>query len=79
MLPQEIRDLWGDLPANTANDVACALLLPVVQETVNGKAFFVAGGEIVELEDKLEKTRPFWMGETLSAHVDEGQKRMSPT
>lgn len=70
--------MWGDLPTNTPEDVADALLLPVAKDSINGKSFFIAAGEIVELEDKLHETRPLWMGEQLSASVAEGQRRLVP-
>jgi hypothetical protein len=78
MLPQHIRELWGKLPANETWGVAHALLLPVVRPEVNGKSFFIAGHQIVELEDKLHETQPLWMGEQLSRDVDEGQRIMIP-
>lgn len=78
ILPQSIRDIWGDLPANKPEGVGRAILLPVVQPEVNGKSFFIAGHQIVELEDTLHKTQPLWMGQQLSKDVDEGQKRMIP-
>jgi hypothetical protein len=78
MLPQHIRELWGKLPANETWGVAHALLLPVVRPEVNGKSFFIAGHQIVELEDKLHETQPLWMGAQLSKDVDEGQRIMIP-
>ena len=78
MLLDEFLNIWGSLPANQPWGVAHALLLPVVQPEINGKAFFVAGHEIVEFEDKLHETQPLWMGKELSKNVDEGQRRLIP-
>jgi len=78
MLPQEIRTIWGTLPANQPWGVGHALLLPVVTPDVNGKSFFVAGHQIVDFEDSLHRTQPLWMGEQLSKDVDEGQSRLIP-
>lgn len=78
MLPKEILDVWGELPANQPWGVAYALLLPIVRPDVNGKALFVAGHQIVDFEDKLHETQPLWMGAKLSADVDEGQRRLIP-
>lgn len=61
------------LPKNDPEAVARALLLPVVQTSINGKSFFVAGNEITELEDSLHETEPQWMGAELAANVREGQ------
>jgi hypothetical protein len=33
-----------------------------LQPEINGKAFFVAGHRIIDLEDKLMETQPLWMG-----------------
>lgn len=77
MLPEFIN-LWDSLPLNQPEDVAHALLLPILQPTINGKAFFVAGSQIVEFEDKLHETQPLWMGKELSANVNEGQRRLIP-
>lgn len=70
--------MWGTLPANQPWGIAHALLLPVVRPDVNGKAFFVAGHQIVDFEDSLRETQPLWMGKHLSADVDEGQRRLIP-
>lgn len=78
MMPQQIIDVWGELPQNTCERVAEALLLPVLRPETNGKAFFIAGGKIVEVEDKLHETRRIWIGEQLSKSIDEGQRRMIP-
>ncbi|KAI1623909.1 hypothetical protein EDD37DRAFT_695229 [Exophiala viscosa] len=76
MVPKALNDLWGELPANTPAGIAVALLLPTVRPDTNGKTFFVAGNEIVELEDSLAKSQPHWMGHSLSRDIDEGQRRL---
>ena len=58
--------------------VARALLLPVVRPEINGKSFWVGGGEIVEVEDKTHEAQPIWLGKEMSEHVDEGQRRIVP-
>ena len=78
MLLPEFMKIWGNLPANQPEGVANALLLPVIRPKINGKSFFVAGHQIVELEDKIQGTQPLWMGEQLSRDVDEGQRRLIP-
>ncbi|KIW87798.1 uncharacterized protein Z519_11772 [Cladophialophora bantiana CBS 173.52] len=76
MVPKALTDVWEKLPANTPAGIAIALLLPIIQPEINGKTFFVAGNEIVELEDTLARSQPQWMGEELSRNVDEGQRRL---
>ncbi|EKG12948.1 Glycoside hydrolase family 16 [Macrophomina phaseolina MS6] len=80
-MTKELAHPWVNewqLPANTPDGVGRALLMPVVRPDVNGKSFFVAGNKIVEFEDKLHAAQPRWMGEELSKHVDEGQRRLLP-
>jgi hypothetical protein len=76
-LPQFI-DIWGSLPMNQPEGVAHALLIPILRPEINGRAFFVAGHQIVDFEDKLHETQPLWMGQQLSKDVDEGQRRLIP-
>jgi len=77
MVGKYITDRWSGLPENQPWGIAHAILLPVVRPDVNGKAFFVAGHQIVDLEDTLHETQPLWMGEQLSKDVDEGQRRLT--
>lgn len=77
--PPDIVKAWGnDLPCNTPEGVAKALLLPLIDESLNGKTLWVAGDDIVEIEDKLHETQSLWLGEELSRSVDEGQRRLIP-
>ncbi|EKG10478.1 Short-chain dehydrogenase/reductase SDR [Macrophomina phaseolina MS6] len=78
MLLEEFYNVWGELPRNQPAGPARALLLPVVRPEVNGKSFYVAGNQIVEVEDRLHEAQPIWLGEQLSKHVDEGQRRLIP-
>lgn len=71
-------NIWGDLPTNQPGGVAQALLLPMVRPELNGKAFFVAGHQIVDFEETLKATQPSWMGKTLSDNINEGQRRLIP-
>ncbi|CAP97142.1 Pc21g22450 [Penicillium rubens Wisconsin 54-1255] len=77
MVPPSVLKLWGNLPANQPWGVAHALLLPLLQPEINGKAFFVAGHRIIDLEDKLMEIQPLWMGEQLSSDIAEGQRRLT--
>lgn len=37
--------------------------------------FFIAGGIIIEVEDKLDETQAIWLGEQLDKDMREGQKK----
>lgn len=76
LVPDEIVEKWSDLPRNSPEGVGYALLLPVAQESINGKAFFVADDKLVEFEQKIDELQPLWMGERMSADVNEGQRRL---
>ena len=76
ILPDWIRDLWADLPANTAEGCAKVLLIPAVRPDLNGSTLWVAGNNAIELEKGLHETQPQWLGRELSTAVDEGQRRM---
>lgn len=76
LVPDEIVEKWSDLPRNSPEGVGYALLLPVVQESINGKGFFVAADKIIDFEQKIDELQPQWMGEQVSADVNEGQRRL---
>lgn len=78
MVTDEIRKVWGDLPANQPLDVAKASLLPVILPQVNGKSFLINGGKITEVEDKLDEAQPIWMGPELDKNMRDGQRRLIP-
>ncbi|KAH7000797.1 hypothetical protein EDB80DRAFT_753918 [Ilyonectria destructans] len=75
-MPDWIKEKWGELPTNDTVGVAKALLLPAVRTDINGKTLWVAGNDIVEIEDALHEAQPQWLGARLSADVDEGQLRL---
>ena len=78
MLLPELKAVWDGLPSNEPEGVARALLLPLCRPEVNGKAFFVAGNQIVDFEDSLAVTQDKWMGKQLSQDINEGQRRLTP-
>lgn len=73
MLLPEWLSRW-DLPRNTPEGVAGALLLPVLRPEVNGKSFFIAGDRLIEFEDSLHDSQPIWMGQELNDQVEKGQR-----
>ncbi|KAJ3540331.1 hypothetical protein NM208_g5115 [Fusarium decemcellulare] len=78
MVTDHIKKVWGDLPANSPLDVAKASLLPIVRPEINGKSFLINGGNITELEDKLDETQHIWLGPGLDKDMREGQRRLIP-
>lgn len=78
IVPDHVRQVWGELPANQPLDVARGSLLPIIRPNINGKSFIINGGNITEVEDKLEETQPIWLGQELSKHMNEGQRRLIP-
>lgn len=78
MVTGHIQNVWGELPANSPLDVARASLLPIARPEVNGKSFLINGGDITEVEDKLDETQPVWLGSQLDSDMREGQRRLIP-
>lgn len=78
MVTDHIMKVWGDLPANTPEDVARASLLPAMRPELNGKSFIINGGNITEVEDKLEESQSVWLGSKLDENMREGQRRLIP-
>ncbi|KPM40149.1 hypothetical protein AK830_g6436 [Neonectria ditissima] len=78
MVTDHIRNVWGELPANSPLDVAKASLMPIVGPALNGKSFLINGGRITEIEDKLDETQPIWLGAELDKDMREGQRRLIP-
>ncbi|KAH7161910.1 hypothetical protein EDB81DRAFT_756408 [Dactylonectria macrodidyma] len=76
MAPDLLKKVWESMPCNSPEGVGHALLFPILRPEVNGKSFFVAGDDIIEIEDTLEASRPSWMGKKLSGSIDEGQRRV---
>lgn len=79
MVPKALLELWKGLPANSAGDVANALLLPLLRPEMNGKSLFVGGGKIFDFEEGLQRTEHLWMGDELHKNILEGQRRMMST
>ncbi|EUC42255.1 hypothetical protein COCMIDRAFT_103980 [Bipolaris oryzae ATCC 44560] len=77
MFTDELLKIWKGLPINKPIDLAKALLMPTTRPEIHGKVFWVGGGKIVEIEDKLRETRPQWLGQELSDGVEEGRQRLS--
>ncbi|KAM5357491.1 hypothetical protein ACJZ2D_016209 [Fusarium nematophilum] len=77
-LPEEVKKIWAELPANTPLEVATGGLLPVVRPELNGKSFVIHGENIIEVEDKLSELQHLWLGPELDRDMREGQRRLAP-
>ncbi|KAH8910365.1 putative oxidoreductase,short chain dehydrogenase [Coniochaeta sp. PMI_546] len=51
------------MPMNTPKDVALLILQCAADQSLNGKAVFVAGGRGFDTEEGIDRTLPQWMGE----------------
>lgn len=78
MVTGHIQHVWDNMPANQPVDVARASLLPIIRPETNGKSFLINGGNITELEDKLDETQHIWLGPDLDKDMREGQRRLIP-
>lgn len=58
---------------NTPGDVAKYIIQVTADQTANGKALFVTGGNAVDIEEGLNRTEPQWLGEKNSRELNEGQ------
>lgn len=76
MLRKEMNP--ADMPLNQPSHIARALLLPVLRPEINGKSFWVSGGDIAELEDTIHQSQPAWLGKKMSDDLDEGQRKTVP-
>jgi hypothetical protein len=68
-----LLDYWtkNGLPLNTPEDVAKAIIIAAVKD-MNGKCIFVAGGEFVEIEEKLQYDVQEWLGQKIGTEWKRG-------
>jgi hypothetical protein len=66
-------DYWtkNGLPLNTPEDVAKAIIIAALKD-MNGKCIFVAGGDFVEIEEKLQHDVQEWLGQKIGAEWKRG-------
>jgi hypothetical protein len=69
----QLLDCWSknDLPINTPEDVAKAIVM-AADNDMNGKCLFVAGGEFVEIEERLEQGMQDWLGQKIGVEWKRG-------
>ncbi len=58
---------------NSPADVARFIVQSIADETLNGRAIFVAGGRGFDTEEGVDRTRPQWMGEENNSDFVKGQ------
>ncbi|EXJ73913.1 uncharacterized protein A1O5_02207 [Cladophialophora psammophila CBS 110553] len=72
----EASDIWGSMPINTAREVAEALCVAAADDTLHGRALYVAK-EIVDFELPLYKTQEDWMTLKQAAWFEQGRERLA--
>jgi len=73
----EVREIWGDMPINSMEDVALALLVACVDESLNGRGLYVCDKRITDVELPLRKLQAEWLGKTNSELFDRGRVRLA--
>lgn len=71
-----VRDLWvqNALPMNTPDDVARLVLQCAGDETLHGKAVYVADGKGFDIEEGINRLEPEWMGQNQASDLARGQE-----
>ncbi|KAJ9134355.1 3-hydroxyacyl-CoA dehydrogenase [Pleurostoma richardsiae] len=71
-----VRDIWvqNELPINTADDVARIILHCAADESIHGKAVYVAGGKGFDIEEGIGNLEPQWMGDKQARDLAKGQE-----
>lgn len=71
-----VRDLWlqESLPVNTPDEVGRLILQCARDESIHGKAIYVAGGKGFDIEEGIDRTEPEWLGEEQSKDLARGQE-----
>jgi len=73
----EVREIWGDMPMNTQDDVATALLVASADPSLHGRGIWVANKELTDLEKPLRDLQVQWLGEENSKLFDKGSHRLA--
>lgn len=71
-----VRDLWrqNSLPMNSPGDVARIILQCAADESIHGKAVYVADGQGFDIEEGLDVTEPIWLGKKQAEELARGQE-----
>lgn len=73
----EVREWWGDMPINTQEEVATAILVASADSSLHGRGIWVANKQLVDVEKPLRDLQPQWLGEENSMLFDEGSHRLA--
>jgi hypothetical protein len=73
---EKIRPVWTEKNPllNTAAQVARTSLEAAGNTELNGKAFYVAGGDAVDIDDGIQDLEPQWLGQKRAADLANGQQ-----
>ncbi|RSL59322.1 hypothetical protein CEP51_013940 [Fusarium floridanum] len=71
-----VRDLWlrNSMPINTPDDVARIIIQCAGDESLHGKAVYVAGGKGFDIEEGIDRTQAEWLGHDQSSDLAKGQE-----
>ncbi|KAJ3542286.1 hypothetical protein NM208_g4180 [Fusarium decemcellulare] len=71
-----VRDLWlrNSMPINMPDDVARIILQCAGDESLHGKAVYVAGGKGFDIEEGFDRTQAEWLGADQSRDLAKGQE-----
>ncbi|KAK7425137.1 hypothetical protein QQX98_000051 [Neonectria punicea] len=70
-----LRDAWvqENLPLNTPDEVAGIVAQCAADESIHGKAVYVAGGKGFDIEEGIDRLEAQWMGEKQARDLANGQ------
>jgi len=68
---------FGDLPINSPEACAEAVVMCAINQDLHGCGFFIGGNRFFELEKGYSETMPQWLGQEMTDGFLEGWKRCS--
>jgi NAD(P)-dependent dehydrogenase (short-subunit alcohol dehydrogenase family) len=71
-----VRPAWqaANLPLNTPDQVARVILEAAGSPNLQGSAFYVSGGEAVDIDEGINRLEPEWLGTSRSKDLARGQE-----
>lgn len=68
---------WGELPKNSPQGCARAIIMSAINPELHGCGVFVGGDRYFELERGISETMSQWLGKEMADGFQEGWKRLS--